>query len=390
MKILLIIHEKFNPNSGSAGSTFKLGQAYQKLGHQVWYYSMDNLPRRLPALVKRFIFPEFVAAHVARLSVQQGLDVVDASTGDAWIWGKLSKGFRNKRPILVTRSHGLQHLKHLADLEDARQGNLRLSWKYPLYRGSLQLWEIKTSLRNADLVYLLNQQEAKYVVEQLDVKPECVHVFPNGIPDAFLNLPFEPLAKTEDSVVRIAQISTYIPRKGIHYSAPALNKILTCYPQVQVSFLGTECRECPTVNQVYADFDPALHDRIQVIPRYSHEKLPTLLKGHQIKLFPPVSEGFGKALVEAMACGLAPITTAAPGPLEIVQDGHDAIVVPIRDSQAIEKALEKLITNHSYLEQLRHNAYVTAQRYSWSRIAQDRLSGYKKVLQFRENYEEVS
>lgn len=389
MRILLVIHEKLDPNSGSAGSTYKLGQEYQKLGHKVWYYSMDNLPKRLPALVKRFLFPEFVAAYIANLSVRQKLDVIDGSPGDAWVWAKLFKGFRNKRPILVTRSHGLQHLKHLADLEDVRQGSLQLSWKYPLYRGSLQLWEIAASLRSADLVYLLNHQEASYVVEQLDVKPECAHIFPNGIPNTFLNLPFEPLPRAEDAVIRIAQVSTYIPRKGIHYSALAINKILARYPQVQVSFFGTECRECPLADQVYADFDPAFHDRIQVVPRYSHQSLPMLLKGHQIKLFPPISEGFGKALVEAMACGLAPITTATPGPLEIVQDGHDAIVIPIRDSQAIEQALEKLITDHSYLEYLRHNAYATAQSYSWGRIAQDRLSVYQKVLQRRGYFEET-
>ncbi|NEQ71143.1 MAG: glycosyltransferase family 4 protein, partial [Symploca sp. SIO2D2] len=142
----------------------------------------------------------------------------------------------------------------------------------------------------------------------------------------------------------------------------------------------TKCLECPDPAQVYEDFDPAVRDRIKVVPRFSHEKLPTLLKGHQIKLFPPLSEGFGKALVEAMACGLAPITTATSGPMEVVRDGHDAIVIPTRDSGAIEQALERLITNRPYLEQLRQNAYATAQRYSWSRIAQDRLGVYEAAL----------
>ncbi len=383
MKISLIIHYELNVNSGAAGSTARLGQEYQKLGHQVQYYSMENLPGRIPNLAKRLIFPEFVAAYMGKLYRKQAVDVIDASPGDTWLGAKMLQIPKNKRPLLVTRSHGLQYLEHLEYLEEARRGNLRLSWKYPFYFGGLRLWEQAESLRNADLVYLLNHQEKKYVVEQLGVSSEQAHVFPNGIPEGFLNLSLEPLPEAEDSVIRIAQVSTYIPRKGIQYSVPALNKILTRYPQVEMSFLGTECLECPDVAQVYADFDPTVRDRIKVVPRYSHEKLPTLLKGHHIKLFPPLSEGFGKALVEAMACGLAPITTATPGPMEVVRDGHDAMVIPTRDSVAIEQALERLITDRPYLEQLRHNAYETAQRYSWSRIAQDRLSVYEEALHRR-------
>ncbi|MEL7039038.1 MAG: glycosyltransferase family 4 protein, partial [Cyanobacteria bacterium J06592_8] len=342
MKILLTIHEIFNPDSGSAGSTFKLGQEYQKLGHEVSYYSFDDLPHWLPRPTKRVIFPEFVASKIMRHSDQQAtyFDVVDASTGDAWLWGKFLQGFTKKTPVLVTRSHGLQHLQRLELLEKTNRDDKQksLSWKYKLYRGSIQLWEVATSLRCADLVFLLNQSEKKYVTEQLGVDSEKVHIFPNGMPEPFLNLPFEPTPKEENVKIRIAQIGTYIPRKGIHYSVPALNRILARYPHVEVSFFGTECLMCPNVEKVYEDFDPEVRDRVKVVPRYRHETLPTLLKGYQIKLFPSISEGFGKALIEAMACGLAPITTATSGPLEIVKNDHDSIVVPTRDTEAIEQA----------------------------------------------------
>ncbi len=389
MKILLTIHEKLDPDSGSAGSTLKLGQEYQKLGHEVQYYSFDNLPSWLHPKIKDVVFPEFVAAQISTRSSKQAIDVVDASTGDAWLWAKMLRNSSKKRPLLVTRSHGLEHTQHLENLEDVRRGNLRLSWQYPLYRGSILLWEVATSLRCADLVFQLNHQDAKYAIEHLGVKPERTHVFPNGIPDAFLNLRFEPTPAAEDSVIRIAQVSTYITRKGIHYSAPALNKILARYPYVQMSFFGTECRECSDVAQVYADFDPDVRDRIRVVPRYPHEMLPTLLKGHHIKLLPSLSEGFGKALIEAMACGLAPVTTATPGPMEIVGDGYDAQVIPTRDSQAIEQALERLLSDRPYLEQLRRNARTAAQRYSWRRIAKDRLSLYEEALRKKEYCEKT-
>ncbi|WP_052055688.1 glycosyltransferase family 4 protein [Myxosarcina sp. GI1] len=384
MKILLTIHEKFEPNSGAAGSIVKLGKEYQKLGHEVHYFSMNDLPKKMHRLVKRVLFPEFVANRIASIT---GLDVVDASTGDIWFWVKVGQKFSSNRPLLVTRSHGLEHLLHEQLLQDARMGKSRLSWKYPLYRGSIYLSEIATSLKRADLVYLLNQQEREYVVNNLGLKTQNIRVVANGIPETFLNLPLEPLSKNQNDTIQIAQIGTYIPRKGIEYGSPAINSILLKYPHVKMTFLGTECRECPGVEPVYADFDPAVRDRITVIPRYSHEALPSLLRGHQIKLFPTLSEGFSLSLIEAMACGLAPITTAHPAALETVRDGYDAIVVPLRDRASLERAIERAIGDRNFLESLRQNAHATAQQYSWNHIARQSLSVYQQQLQAKQNQE---
>jgi glycosyltransferase involved in cell wall biosynthesis len=375
MNILLTIHHDLDPHSGAPGSVLKLGHAYETLGHTVHYYSFDNLPGWVPEMATGLLFPHYLPIHLSNLRSQK-FDVIDASTGDAWVWGTIFRRLKKNPPLLVTRSHGLEHAVHLEYLEDARQGMLNLSWKYPLYHGGYRLWEVATSLRCADLVFLLNRQDLKYSTEQLGVNEHRAYVCPNGIPDEFLNLPFDPAPTSEDPTIRIAQVGTYIPRKGIQYGVPALNRILQRHPQVQVSFLGTAC----PADQVHADFEPSVRDRVKVIPRFQHETLPTLLKDCQIKLFTPLSEGFGKALVEGMACGLAPVTTAAPGPLEIVRDGYDAIVVPLRNSEVIEQALEKLITDRPYLEQLRHNAYATAQKYSWLNAAEKRLGLYADAI----------
>lgn len=86
------------------------------------------------------------------------------------------------------------------------------------------------------------------------------------------------------------------------------------------------------------------------------------------------------AIMDAIACGLAPVTTTTPGPMEVVRDGDNGILVPSRDSQAIEQVLECLITDRPYLEKLCNNAYVTAQKYSWQRIARDNLTLYEAAL----------
>lgn len=376
MQILFTIHGELDPNTGAPGGTLKLGQEYQKLGHQVTYYSFDDLPDWVTGKAKSMLFPWFLTNHLSKLLKQQKIDVVDASTGDAWVWANMFRNSKQKTPLLVTRSWGLEHIVDRELREEARLGNIDLSLQYNFYGGGFRLWEVSNSLRCGDLVLQLNHYDNEYSIEKLGVSSDRSHVMPIGIPDFFLNLPFEPMSTSEDANIGIAIVGTYIPRKGIKYSVPALNTILERYPKVKVSFLGTGVSE----DRVLADFEPNVRDRVRVIPYYIHENLPVFLKEHQIKLFTSVSEGFGLALIEAMACGLTSVTTDIPGPTEFVRDGCEGILVPPRDTQAIELALDRLIQNRSYLEQLRHQAYLTAQNYSWNRIAQLTLSLYQEML----------
>jgi glycosyltransferase involved in cell wall biosynthesis len=66
--------------------------------------------------------------------------------------------------------------------------------------------------------------------------------------------------------------------------------------------------------------------------------------------------------------------------MEVVRDGENGVLVPPRDRGAIEQALERLISDRPYLEKLRRNAYATAQKYSWQRIARDNLALYEAAL----------
>lgn len=375
MNILFTCHYHSDIHAGAMGVTWRLGQEYERLGHTVAYYCLDDLPARLHPLARVMLFPEFCAHRALQ---QSPLQVLDASTGDSWVWSRLQHLRQDgDRPLVIARCHGLEHLEHEEYLEEVRRGNLRFGWKYWWYRGSLRLWEAAQTMRLADLVLFLNQRDRQYAVDYLQVQLERAQVISNGISEAFIHQSLEPLP--EDGSLRIAQIGTYIIRKGIHYGSPALNQILQRHPQIQLTFLGTQCPQA----QVYEDFAPEVRDRIQVIPYYTNETLPALLRGHHIKLFPTISEGFGIALVEAMACGLVPITTRAPGPLEIVRDGHDALVVPCRDTEAIAQALERLVGDRPLLERLRHNAHATAQGYAWSNIARQNLTYYDKARDLR-------
>jgi glycosyltransferase involved in cell wall biosynthesis len=372
LSILLTVHHPLDVDAGAPGATHHLAVEYRALGHRVEVLSFDDLPPFLSEKAKAVLFPFFVAATARRLQRRGELDVLDASTGDAWLFAVTT---RRRRCLLVARSHGLEHVAHAERLHEARLGHVRLSWKYPLYHGGILLRLVAMSIRRSDLVLVLNGRDRDFVRDELGADARRVRVVAHGLPETLIGLPWRPTPLEPGSELRIAQLGSYDARKGVQYAVPALHEVLQRFPHVSVSFLGTGCPPA----RVHADFRPDLRARIRVVPRYRRRDLPALVADHHIKLFPPPSEGFGLALLEAMACGLAPVVSATPGPLELVEHGRDALVVPSRDATALAEALAALVEDRALLDRLRRNAHATAQRFTWPRAAVETLAAYREL-----------
>lgn len=348
--------------------TLQLGRTYRRLGHTVEFFSFDDLPK-LTNKVYQVVFPWFLASYLSKR--YRDFDVIDASSGDLAVW--LGRHLRRTGPLCLVRSHGLEHTTYMELAKEVALGNRKVSWKYSLYHGGYRLWEVGRSFRLADISLFLNSIDRDYATRILRVDPSRAFVVANGIPDELIGLPL-PVCRDEGERIGIVQIGSYIRRKGVSYSVPALIEIMERFSKVRVTFLGTGVGH----DIVLADFPVHLHERIFVKSRYSRNELPLLLQDQHIKLLPSLSEGFGLALIEAMACGLAPIATQVGGPSEIISDGENGILIPPADSNAIFTAISVLIEQPSYLCALRKNAYETAQRYAWSVIAQSMLSLYEK------------
>ena len=121
-------------------------------------------------------------------------------------------------------------------------------------------------------------------------------------------------------------------------------------------------------------------ERVQVMPVFARADLPRLLGGHHIKLFPPLVEGFGLALLEAMACGLAPVTTQVGGPATLVRDGENGLVVEPGRSDALAAALERLLVTRPLLHRFQQEARSSARRYGITRVADETLAIYGEAL----------
>jgi glycosyltransferase involved in cell wall biosynthesis len=83
-----------------------------------------------------------------------------------------------------------------------------------------------------------------------------------------------------------------------------------------------------------------------VVQWWGHrDDMPEVFAAASIVCLPSYREGFPKVLIEACAAGRACVTTDVPGCRDVVDDGINGLLVPVRDALALADALQRLIVD---------------------------------------------
>lgn len=85
-----------------------------------------------------------------------------------------------------------------------------------------------------------------------------------------------------------------------------------------------------------------LRDRVTLLGRQPPAEVLSHLRGADVMLHTSSTEGISNAVLEAMACGLAVVTTDSGGMAEVVDTDVNGMLVGVRDSDAIGTALHRL------------------------------------------------
>ena len=96
---------------------------------------------------------------------------------------------------------------------------------------------------------------------------------------------------------------------------------------------------------------------------------------------PSIEEGYGMVIPEAMACGLAIVTTRVVGAVDILSEGVDSLIVPAADADALSEALERLIDDADLRQAMGQNALAAIRTGNgWDSYVDRTLKSYEKVL----------
>jgi glycosyltransferase-like protein len=108
--------------------------------------------------------------------------------------------------------------------------------------------------------------------------------------------------------------------------------------------------------------------------------MPPLYRLADAFVFPSVREGWGLALLEAMASGVPVIASAQPPFTEFLADRESALLVDPHRPEAIAGAMEEIVLHEPLRRRLRVAARDTAALYTWERSARIAAGVYLDFL----------
>lgn len=109
--------------------------------------------------------------------------------------------------------------------------------------------------------------------------------------------------------------------------------------------------------------------------------MPKVLASATVVVLPSYREGLPKALLEAAACGRAVVTTDVPGCRDAIEPGVTGVLVPVRNSDVLAKAIEHLLTNHDTREAMGlAGRRLAEQEFDVTAVVDKHLKIYERLL----------
>jgi glycosyltransferase involved in cell wall biosynthesis len=175
----------------------------------------------------------------------------------------------------------------------------------------------------------------------------------------------------------IGTVANLFPRKGLHIMLQALPSIVAAVPEAHYVVIGSGDKEYVTRLQRMVD-DHGLQNHVHYLG-YQHSINP-YLAGFDLYVHPALMEGFGIAVLEAMAMGKPVVATRTGGLPEIVEDGVTGLLVPAGDSAALAVNVLKLLEDPDRALTMGHAGWQRARdQFSWSAMLAELTSGYTQV-----------
>ena len=201
----------------------------------------------------------------------------------------------------------------------------------------------------ADHVLVLSSFHKQTFVES-GINADRIIVAPPGV-DIEL---FRPALHEPASPFRVIFVGQLTQRKGLSYLLDAFSQ------------LGLPDLELCLVGRPSGPLDVWTRDgQIRHIAHVPRWQLPSLYQSAHVFVLPSLVEGFGLTALEAMACGLPVILSEHTFAHDLITQGRDGIVIPIRDSEAIASAILELRGDEDRRRAMGVSARARVEKLTW-------------------------
>lgn len=176
-----------------------------------------------------------------------------------------------------------------------------------------------------------------------------VRILPNPLNPAFVNKRYEGVREQE--IVAVGRLDE---NKNHMMLIQAFEKIEKEFPDMKLTIYG-EGNSRNTLEQYVKEKD--LVSKVKLPGNI--QNVAERIRKAKIFVLTSNTEGMPNSVMEAMALGMAVVSTDCPcgGPAMLIQNGINGMLVPVGDVNALANAFRKILSDDAYAKKLEECAY---------------------------------
>ncbi len=220
--------------------------------------------------------------------------------------------------------------------------------------------------RRADMLFVATEDDRQYMLNTHHVSEGKIFVVPNPIDTER----FSPNPVAHKHVGQAAYVGRLSPEKNLRMLVKAVIRL----SEARLILVGSGPEEAE-LRRLASDCD-----RIQFAGSVPNSQIPAILSEAEVFVLPSRYEGSPKALLEAMACGLAVIGADAPGIREVIQHETDGLLCePSEDGLA--DAIRRALADAELRQRLGRQARaIVVERHSQEGVARTEAALIERLL----------
>lgn len=265
-------------------------------------------------------------------------DLIHSSVADASLASRLV-GRRQRIPVVET----LVNISHEA-VRTVDNPNV-VPWKLAAHRAV-----DRATMRSVAMFHALTPAVAESWQRTIGLPASKMRVIPRGVDlDAVVADVSRDEARrsvlgelgVDDDVFVVLNVGRQVAQKGQRYLLEAMSAVVPAHQDVVVLIAGQSGTNSEELSGLVSDLGQTAH----ILG--ARDDVPVLMAAADLFVFPSLFEGLGVSLLEAMANGLACITTDKAPMNGIVENNLTGVLVPERASAHIAGAIIELISDEA-------------------------------------------
>ncbi|MEK7144171.1 MAG: glycosyltransferase family 4 protein [Patescibacteria group bacterium] len=340
----------------------KYGIPPQKIGSVLIKEILERGWRKSPSFLRDIYNPQYLIHEIFDRLASKKINKADLFVG----WSSFSL-------------HSLRKAKKMGMTTVIDRGSSHMLYQQKILKEEYDKFGIKIQLAHPKIIEkeLREYEEADYVATpSLFVKRTFLEY---GFPEnKIIHVPygvdlsqFKQVQK-EDNVFRVIFVGGMTLRKGVHYLLQAFSELNL--PNSELMLVGA-------INDEIKPFFKKYSGKFNYIGKVPQKELYKYYSQSSVFVMMSIEEGLAMVQPQAMACGLPVICTTNTGGEDIVRDGKDGFIIPIRDTEALKEKLVYLYESPKIRESMGQSAKERVSGgFTWDDYGEKMVREYERII----------